>query len=303
MPAGEARDTHAISAHSGGTSSTTAYPAYRHCHTPLGIRPIADTALPVVRHCRSRRDLQCGHSSMRDKVRFSLLHKFGRLAVCATGFALAPFASAIAGDAPSREAPLAGTRPAVTALTGGDLAPSMHVRIEGEATGNIAELTGLLRDGQLSEMRTTYNGTYGASVFFHPVEMAYYVALFQDRNFWRVVKSQDRNRTSQIYDSFVRQTAELSAIEINRTELEAQRNFLQRAIALSEHKAQRLRADLDVAQTQQAAVNQRQNAIKQQTQALRVEKQAAQIELDQVRNQVRTLEREIESGLPVFQSR
>ncbi|MFP3632543.1 DUF2968 domain-containing protein, partial [Burkholderia sp. SIMBA_045] len=62
------------------------------------------------------------------------------------------------------------------------------------AQGNVAELTQLLHDGRMVEMRTTYNGSYGASLMFDSREMTYYVALFQDKQLWRVIKSQDKSR-------------------------------------------------------------------------------------------------------------
>ncbi|MEX3582625.1 MAG: DUF2968 domain-containing protein [Burkholderia sp.] len=37
----------------------------------------------------------------------------------------------------------------------------------GEAQGNVAELMGMLREHLLTEMRTTYNGSYGASLLFY----------------------------------------------------------------------------------------------------------------------------------------
>nr|WP_254608251.1 DUF2968 domain-containing protein [Burkholderia lata] len=205
--------------------------------------------------------------------------------------------SALAADASDGEAPVAGSRPAVTSLT-----PARE-EASGSAQGDVAQLTQLLRDGRLTEMRTTYNGSYGASMLFYPTEMTYYVALFQDKNVWRVVKSQERPRADMVYDNFVKQTVKLSAIEIQRTELEAQKRFLERVIAVSENKAGRLRADLDVAREQQAQVAERQRTTQQKTRTLEVENRAARIQLDQVRDEVSRLQRESETGLFTFKQR
>ena len=43
----------------------------------------------------------------------------------------------------------------------------------------VAELQSLIQNRQVSELRTTYNGTYGASLLFKPDDLTYYVALFQ----------------------------------------------------------------------------------------------------------------------------
>jgi hypothetical protein len=196
-------------------------------------------------------------------------------------------------------APAAGTRPAVTSLSG-DGAPaagSPASATDAAAQGNVAELTQMLQDGRIVEMRTTYNGSYGASLMFDQREMTYYVALFQDKHLWRVIKSQEKSRAEMVYANFVQQTVQLADVEIRRTELQAQKTFLERVIALQANRAQQLQADLSVARSQQAEVAQRQQSAREQTQALQVEKRAAQVQLRDLQEQVRQLEKQTETGL------
>jgi hypothetical protein len=131
-------------------------------------------------------------------------------------------------------------------------ATSPTAAADATAQGNVAELTQLLHDGRMVEMRTTYNGSYGASLMFDPREMTYYVALFQDKQLWRVIKSQDKSRAQMVYENFVQQTAQLADVELRRTELQAQKAFLERMIALQANRAQQLQADLSIARSQQA---------------------------------------------------
>jgi hypothetical protein len=210
--------------------------------------------------------------------------------------ALAVCAYAGAAWSADATAPVAGTRPTVTSLSGD--AASGASDANGAAQGSVAELTQMLRDGKVVELRTTYNGSYGASLMFHPQEMAYYVALFQDKHLWRVIKSQDKSRAEMVYGNFIQQTAQLSDIEIRRTELQAQKAFLERVIALSTDRAQRLQADLNVARTQQAEVAQRQKSAQEQAHALQIEKRAAQAQLRELQQQVQQLQRRTETGLP-----
>ncbi|VVU52117.1 signal peptide protein [Burkholderia anthina] len=195
-------------------------------------------------------------------------------------------------------APAAGTRPAVTSLSGDAAPASASSAADAGTQGNVAELAQMLHGGRLVEMRTTYNGSYGASLMFDPDEMTYYVALFQDKHLWRVIKSQEKNRAEMVYANFVQQTVQLAEVEIRRTELQAQKAFLERVIALQATRAQQLQADLSVARSQQAQVAQRQKSAQEQTQALQVEKRAAQIQLRDLQEQVRQLERQAETGLP-----
>jgi hypothetical protein len=167
------------------------------------------------------------------------------------------------------------------------------------AAGNVAELQQMIKGSDLSELRTTYNGSYGASLLFYGKEMTYYVALFQQKNFWRVIKTQDAARAEMIYRDFARQTLQLSDVEIRRTQLEAQKAFTERMIALSQNRANRLQADLDVARQQQTIVANQQQQTRAEAVALAQQKAAAQEQLRAAQRQVRELQRQLESGLPV----
>lgn len=166
------------------------------------------------------------------------------------------------------------------------------------AAGNVAELQQMIHGTDLSELRTTYNGSYGASLLFYGKEMTYYVALFQQKNFWRVIKTQDAARADMIYKDFVRQTLQLSDVEIRRTQLEAQKAFTDRMIALSQDRANRLQADLDVAHQQQTIVANQQQQTRAEATALAQQKAAAQDQLRAAQRQVRDLQRQLETGLP-----
>ncbi|MDR3096373.1 MAG: DUF2968 domain-containing protein [Paraburkholderia sp.] len=167
------------------------------------------------------------------------------------------------------------------------------------AAGNVAELQQMIRGAELNELRTTYNGTYGTSLLFYGKEMIYYVTLFQNKTFWRVVKTSDEARAEAIYRGFVQKTLQLSDIEIRRTRLEAQKAFTARMIAQTQDRANRLQADLEVARQQQAIVTDQQKQARTQANALQAEKTAAQDQLRAVQRQVQELQREIDGGLPV----
>jgi hypothetical protein len=167
------------------------------------------------------------------------------------------------------------------------------------ATGNVAELQQMIHGSDLTELRTTYNGSYGSSLLFYGKEMTYYVALFQQKNFWRVIKTSDEARAELIYKDFVRQTMQLSDIEIRRTKLEAQKAFTDRMIALSQERANRLQADLTVAREQQTIVNSMQQQTRAEATALAQQKAQSQEQLRAAQRQVHDLQRQLESGLSV----
>ncbi|WP_322009453.1 DUF2968 domain-containing protein [Paraburkholderia sp. J12] len=166
------------------------------------------------------------------------------------------------------------------------------------AAGNVAELQQMIRGSDLNELRTTYNGTYGASLLFYGKEMTYYVALFQNKTFWRVIKTTDETRAEAIYRDFALKTQQLSEVEIRRIRLEAQKAFTDRMISLTQDHANRLQADLAVARQQQALVSDQQKQTRDQANALQAQKTAAQDQLREVQRQVRELQRQVEGGLP-----
>jgi hypothetical protein len=240
-----------------------------------------------------------------------------RVLLCTAAFALLqPGANAWAGmpgggastvaapGAAGEQAPLAGSRPSLGSLTpqpGGVLPGAGNTGEQasaGDAQGDVATLMQLIHDSQLVELRTTYNASYGTSLFFYPPEMTYYVVLFQDKHFWRVIRSQDEARSEAIYADFVRQTAQLADVEIRRTQLEAQKAFIERVIALSEDRARRLQADLEVARTQQARVDNYQRQVRVDATELNAQKSQAQAQLRDLQRQVDALQRATEAGLP-----
>ncbi len=167
------------------------------------------------------------------------------------------------------------------------------------AAGNVVELQQMIRGSDLNELRTTYNGTYGASLLFYGKEMVYYVALFQNKTFWRVIKTTDETRAEAIYRDFALKSQQLAEVEIRRIQLSAQKAFTDRMIALAQDHANRLQADLAVARQQQAVVADQQKQTRDQANTLQVEKSAAQDQLRAVQRQVRELQRQVEGGLPL----
>jgi len=166
------------------------------------------------------------------------------------------------------------------------------------AAGNVAELQQMIRGSDLTELRTTYNGTYGASLLFYGKEMTYYVALFQQKNFWRVVKTQDDARAEAIYADFEKKSAQLAEVEVRRAKLAAQKAYTERLVALSREHASRLQADLNVQREQQQIVAGRQKQTRDEASVLQNEKDTAQAQLRAAQAQVRELQREADAGLP-----
>lgn len=158
------------------------------------------------------------------------------------------------------------------------------------ANSTISELQQLMQSQGVSEMRTTYNGNYGSSLLFKPESRTYYVALFQQKNFWRVVKTTSDVQAEQIYKSFVGQTEKLAEVDIRRIKLEADKSYTEQLIATQETRLNALQNDLVVQQQQEQNVSVQQDQARQQAQLLSSKQQAARNELRGLQTRIRTLE-------------
>jgi hypothetical protein len=210
---------------------------------------------------------------------------------------LAWFVLCGAACAAGSTASMQGSAPAAEAL--GDASARRGLLTNGAAdepqatvNGNVAELQQMIRDGKVKELRTTYNGSYGASMLFYPDEMTFYIALFQQKKFWRVMKTQVDSRAEALYADFAKNSAALADTEIRRTKLEAEKNFADRLIAVQQGRANRLQADLDVARAQQSQVADRQAEQQEAIRSLRAQQDAAQEQLRALQTKVQDLQRQ-----------
>ena len=146
---------------------------------------------------------------------------------------------------------------------------------------------------ELSELRTTYNGAYGASLLFAQSDLTYYVTLFQQKDLWRVIKTTNEATAERAYNDFVRQTRSMADLELQRIRLEAQKERAERQIAAQEERLRGLRTDLEIQRQQQAQAQERQKAARTEADALDVERRAARARVEELQRQIRALENQV----------
>ncbi|WP_371142151.1 DUF2968 domain-containing protein [Burkholderia cepacia] len=170
----------------------------------------------------------------------------------------------------------------------------------GESTGpsTVDDLQRQIQAHSLTEMRTSYNGSYGASLLFNVKDGAYFVALFQQKAFWRVIKTYDESRAEAIYRDFSHQAERLAVNELRAAKLESQKAQMDKQIEVTQDRARRLQADISIARQQQAAVVDRQKSVRNETAALQAQQAELQSQLRALQQQVRSLQREADAGLP-----
>ncbi|CAH0443597.1 DUF2968 domain-containing protein [Ralstonia pseudosolanacearum] len=218
---------------------------------------------------------------------------------CTSAVAQSPATPPTAIDTVALAAPV----PALTATVGqtgsapaaaAPAAPDSAARADTPAANSaVLELQRRMQARELAELRTTYNGAYGASLLFAQSDLTYYVTLFQQKDLWRVIKTTNEAHAERIYADFSRQTRSLSDLDLQRIRLEAQKERAERQIAEQEGRLRGLRADLDLQRQQQAQVQARQKVARTEADTLDTERRAARARLDELQRQIRSLEAEV----------
>lgn len=158
------------------------------------------------------------------------------------------------------------------------------------AGGTVHELQQLIQAQKLVEMRTAYNGNFGTSMLYHPEKMTFYVAMFQQKNFWRVRKATSQARADAIFREFNRETGSMAQAELKLIQLDAQKDRAEKSIAESEAKLRGLETDLAIQKQQQQQAQALELAAREQAKALDVEQRAMQMRLGELQRRINTLE-------------
>jgi len=186
---------------------------------------------------------------------------------------VAPAAMAARGDrAAATEEPAARTAPVVR--------------------NTVDELKQLMDARQLTELRTTYNGNYGASLLFNASTLTYYVALFQEKNFWRVIKTDAVDNAERVYRTFAQQSEQLAQVYIDTTRLEAGKRYTERLVAYNEARLRTLQQEMEQQQAQSAQVSAALQQAQQQAVSLSTDVQSTNSQLDALQRRIQILQAE-----------
>ncbi|WP_233171875.1 DUF2968 domain-containing protein [Dyella sp. ASV21] len=166
-------------------------------------------------------------------------------------------------------------------------APAPENKVPASTVDNLRQL---IDSHQLTEVRTTYNSTYGASLLFRPETLSYYVVLFHGKEFWRVIQTDSFEQAEGLYRTFVTQTQSLGEVEIDTMRLDAGKKYAERMIAQNERRLRTLQQDATNQQQQAAQVAEQQQQARQQAAALTADLQTTTSQLDAVKQQIRALE-------------
>jgi len=190
-----------------------------------------------------------------------------------------------AENAPAGDTPV--TPPAAASVPLPPAAPATP-----PAASTVAELQRLIQAREVTELRTTYNGSYGASLLFKPDDLTYYVTLFQQKNFWRVVRTTSETQAENTFRSFMQESANLAEVEMRRIKLQADYAMSERLLNRRSEQLGTLQADQAIRQQQEQEVAQRQAETRSQAAELARQQADAKRELADLQKQIEVLEAE-----------
>lgn len=182
--------------------------------------------------------------------------------------------------------------PPALAARGDREAAAEPVRSGPVVRNTVDELKQLMDADQLTELRTTYNGNYGASLLFNASTLTYYVALFQEKNFWRVIKTDAVDNAERVYRTFVQQTEQLAQVYIDTTRLEAGKRYTERLVSYNEARLRTLQLEMEQQQAQSAQVSASLQQAQQQAVSLSTDVQSTNNQLDALQRRIQILQAE-----------
>lgn len=169
--------------------------------------------------------------------------------------------------------------------------PAAPPRSEDTVIGNtVSDLQRLMGNRELTEMRTTYNGNYGASLLFHAESLNYYVALFHEKEFWRVIRTESAESAESVYQTFVDQTKELAQVYLDTVRLQAGKAYSEKLVALNERRLRGLQQEAEQQRQQSLQVSNALQERKQQAVALSSDLRATNTQLEALNQQIKALQ-------------
>lgn len=168
--------------------------------------------------------------------------------------------------------------------------PGSAVAMQNLAGSTLAELRRHLDANALTELRTTRNGNYGASLLFYPDKLTYYVTLFRGQDFWRVIRTDVVADAENVYRTFAHQSEQLAQVDIDTIRLEAGTKYTKHLLSINKERLDALQQDFQRERQQADQVAQAQKQGKQHAIALTSNLQSTSSELTALRERIRQLE-------------
>ena len=116
------------------------------------------------------------------------------------------------------------------------------------------------------------------------------MALFHEKDFWRVIKTDSVDNAEKVYRTFVEQTEQLAQVYIDTTRLQAGKRYTENLVAYNEERLRSLQQEADLQRQQSLQVSASLEQAKQQAVSLSTDLRSSHSELDALNQRIQTLQ-------------
>ena len=193
----------------------------------------------------------------------------------------------------------------------GDIAtPGMAHRVwprhdaEGDIVevADIEEVEALVHQDTVTQVRELHSFSHSVRLLFHGATLKFYAAIYMDDLLWRAMKSSDFDAAEKAFEEFVAQANHRARSEVRRVQLDAANLQLQRVIAESEARAERLRVNIQRNAAQKQRAMERETALRNRIQQLDAARLQAQLYANRTFRQIGQLHSTCAAQLPRYRA-
>lgn len=187
-------------------------------------------------------------------------------------------------------------------LAAPELAPAVWPRhyADGDVVevADIEEVEALVHLDTVTQVREMHSFNHSVRLLFHGAALKFYAAIYMDDLLWRAIKSSDFDAAEKAFEEFVVQLNHRARGEVRRIQLDAANNQLQRVIAESEARAERLRVNIQRNAAQRQRAMERESELRDSIQQLDAARLQAQLYANRTFRQIGQLHSTCAAQLP-----
>ncbi|MGO4505342.1 MULTISPECIES: DUF2968 domain-containing protein [unclassified Dyella] len=165
---------------------------------------------------------------------------------------------------------------------------------------DVEEVEALMHLDTVTQVREMHSFNHAVRLLFHNAALKFYAAIYMDDLLWRAMKSSDFDAAEKAFDDFVAQVNHRARSEVRRVQLDAANMQLQRVIAESEARAERLRANIQRNATQKQRAMERESELRDSIQQLDAARLQAQLYANRTFRQIGQLHSTCAALLPRY---
>jgi ABC-type phosphate transport system auxiliary subunit len=118
----------------------------------------------------------------------------------------------------------------------------------------------------------------------------YYVALFHEKEFWRVIRTEASDNAESLYVTFADQTRQLAQVYLDTIRLQAGKAYSEKLVTLNERRLRGLQQEAEQQRQQSLQVSNALQERKQQAVALSSDLRATNSQLEALDKQIKALQ-------------